>query len=649
MVLIVNMDFFNKQALQGQGFKNKQGIKMINKHKGFSLVEATIVLGVLSTATIGVIHNRIDNAEKQAAFQIIQDAATIIQAVDHRIALDGYDPSLWVNKEWNNNNDVLNVLIKKDLVSQNSTSCSGGAWNPVNVNEQQAKIIECGLWENKNLSDLDFKASLNTDGLGFIQNFDLDISFTDQDAFSQYYKTFKQAISEVGKYQNQISGEHEYSFYSKNTNTQITNTECITEGSDCYIKMRFNREGGEEYIRADGKNSLIEEHLTFVDTIGNSPMKCIRWKNTNTDGTGAWTSSATTNDENCGIGVYDKENPQPAVADIVAETGTFENVLLNQECNLYSRDAATNTVSQNGKSPCGALKKKNGSVFEILQVVDSIYAENILSEEGSFNLLNVDKLVSNDITTETMKSLTQANIKDVNISEWVTITGSITSLQDATATTKMKAPVGDFDNVNIDLEYVETQINNMKLGLNNLDFGYNAKVSTWQATSWGSCSASCGGGTQNRNVYCPSGKVCVGNKPSRSQSCNTQACPVPVCLKTEWVTWGQRGHYKLQCVQWGETVNSIPRSAWTVSAWSSCTTGACTGTQTRRVTCSAKYCDLNKPITTQTCYNSSYRERRWSNGGRDESGSWETRTVHCSPPSSSERRDDTQRNDRNGW
>ena len=49
-------------------------------------------------------------------------------------------------------------------------------------------------------------------------------------------------------------------------------------------------------------------------------------------------------------------------------------------------------------------------------------------------------------------------------------------------------------------------------------------TTSWRATSWGGCSKSCGGGTQRRTVTCPSGFVCPGSKPSTSRSCNTQQC-----------------------------------------------------------------------------------------------------------------------------
>ena len=56
----------------------------------------------------------------------------------------------------------------------------------------------------------------------------------------------------------------------------------------------------------------------------------------------------------------------------------------------------------------------------------------------------------------------------------------------------------------------------------------------WNTGSWGTCSASCGGGTQTRSVTClrndgqtVADSLCTkyaGSKPAASQQCNTQSC-----------------------------------------------------------------------------------------------------------------------------
>jgi len=63
----------------------------------------------------------------------------------------------------------------------------------------------------------------------------------------------------------------------------------------------------------------------------------------------------------------------------------------------------------------------------------------------------------------------------------------------------------------------------------------NCASYVWQSSSWGGCSASCGGGLQSRSVSCvlsgtstaaaESNCAFAGTKPAASQMCNTSPCP----------------------------------------------------------------------------------------------------------------------------
>lgn len=126
---------------------------------------------------------------------------------------------------------------------------------------------------------------------------------------------------------------------------------------------------------------------------------------------------------------------------------------------------------------------------------------------------------------------------------------------------------------------------------------------SWETGSWGSCSASCGGGTQTRTAtckrsdgytvpdsYCTKAGIA---KPAVSQSCNTQSC-------TSY-TW-QTGSYGL------------------------CSSDCGTGTKTRSVYCQRNdgtkvgdsFCSGTKPSTSTSCTPSCYQEY----------GSWKTVLSH---------------------
>ncbi|MEI6711889.1 MAG: thrombospondin type-1 domain-containing protein, partial [bacterium] len=130
---------------------------------------------------------------------------------------------------------------------------------------------------------------------------------------------------------------------------------------------------------------------------------------------------------------------------------------------------------------------------------------------------------------------------------------------------------------------------------------------TWQYSNWGSCSSTCGGGTQTRTVWCVDNLgytvnnwQCTGTMPSTSQSCNTQPC-----ASYSWVT----------------------------GTWGTCNNGQ----QTRSVTCQNNstgaivgnsYCSgTSQPSTTQSCISYTYS---WITGtwGSCINGT-QTRSVAC--------------------
>ncbi|KAM9646229.1 papilin isoform 2-T2 [Trichechus inunguis] len=116
----------------------------------------------------------------------------------------------------------------------------------------------------------------------------------------------------------------------------------------------------------------------------------------------------------------------------------------------------------------------------------------------------------------------------------------------------------------------------------------------WKTGPWAPCSASCGGGSQSRSVYCVSANgagiqeaaneaECTGLpwKPPTTQACNLQRC----------AAWSSE--------PWGE--------AWHVGTWGLCSKSCSSGTRKRQVVCAIgppSHCEslqLSKPADVEPC------------------------------------------------
>lgn len=163
----------------------------------------------------------------------------------------------------------------------------------------------------------------------------------------------------------------------------------------------------------------------------------------------------------------------------------------------------------------------------------------------------------------------------------------------------------------------------------------------WMARSYGACGASCGGGTQTREVVCQAtqgdvitevaASLCTAaSQPASSQSCNTLAC-----------------------------TNVTPTYWWFIGDWSSCTGRTRRGTQTREVHCAqtgsfTRVASLlcaslgTAPANSRSCYTTerssaaaaesqySWDASEWGSCSRACSGGTRVRSVRCVDASDNE-------------
>ncbi|EIV8508213.1 prepilin-type N-terminal cleavage/methylation domain-containing protein [Vibrio parahaemolyticus] len=349
---------------------------------GFTLIEmlGVVALAGIGTATLIDMGKENLNAENK---QFITDRiVSVMEGFDKRIAKDGYDAAVWDTKSWTDNQQVLIDLFDNQL--------------DLNIN-----TIPLGLT---------ISASLNSDNVNFVDEFELVLGYESADDFEANQKMFTALQYELsGKAINTVSGDVEYGYYHKTTNASLSRLECNKAKNDCLLKASWFRYGGHEYINVDGSNSLIAEHLTFIEGYGQSPLKCIRWSEQTTSGVKKWHKETV---EECGIGIYKKIN-EPLLAELNVNTFLAKAVMLDKQCKVFDHNG-TKVVDTGKTSPCGMLN--NGT--DVVQIIETTMAENSIynqfySENSNINQLITDEIITEHVEVNTIKVFGLTTIKDL--------------------------------------------------------------------------------------------------------------------------------------------------------------------------------------------------------------------------------------------
>ena len=454
----------------------------MNKKKGMTLIESLIALVVTTGISMTMVKAYTEKTKQENYESYASDLNNILKAVDQRIAVDGYDYDKWSTVSWSDS-DILD-LIKKDLQGINSV-CGEGTWVP-SYGDDDLKLVSCDLLQ-KNPYNTKISADLTTDSNGFVNTFKIKYKFDSDDSFLKDFTNVKNILRKAkSMITANLSGSVYYETVNDTTGVNISFKECIDLESDCAFVATLNNIGESDSVKTDGSNSMFASHLSFVPTKGSSsPLKCIKWENSEDDGTGIWTRKDV---EDCGVGIYENNN-SAVMVDVAATNGTFKNILLENECFVYKWDAGDVALTTE-KSPCGMTK--DGT--EIYQVVDNTIANTTTTrslsagairskvaviEDLTVSVAKIDSIISPLINVNTLNVLNALNVtglstftKDVKMNENLDIVGTV-SANSGSITTLLSddATLENIDNTNLITQKIDIKDQLILSKINNAGSG----------------------------------------------------------------------------------------------------------------------------------------------------------------------------------
>lgn len=368
-------------------------MQLIYREKGLSLFETLLSLSVVIILFSTFMYFYLDHQREQQAVVFGKDVVSIVTAFDKRIHVDGWDVSNFKNgTEWNNANTFIEML-NTEFIAKNTSCGTSKSWVPVLESEKNTQLIPCNFW-TKIPYEFNVRASINVDPTGYIKKFIVTFQSKNNEDFAKNFRFYNKAkmTANANDSLNVTGGHHFYFATLADTATRVSVTKCLALKTDCVLVAVYDREGGYEYLRVDGENSILNATITFKESKNSSKLQCFKWFKSNA---GVWSNSQV----NCGMGIYAKTG-HPVSVDVAVANTTQSRVLLDKNCNVYGLTG--HIVEEKSTSPCGILRTDSGD--EIYQVVDIVSAKS-----GYIQTLYNSDIISNKINTQyadIMKDLT---------------------------------------------------------------------------------------------------------------------------------------------------------------------------------------------------------------------------------------------------
>lgn len=364
---------------------------IFNKKLGVTLIESIISLSLIST---GVISGTVFYLDKQASEQLDFEAKRInyiISGFDSRFHLDGYSNLLWKQEKTANTNDKVKKILENSLISTYNRECGlASGWNPQQEDEKEQSLMPCD-YTDLSKSNFNYTFKLESDPNNFIERIELLIST--KESVVEIEK-FNKNLENLINVRNRLPKEEQITYsglkdfyFAKEADPEkrITLNECTKAKENCVIVASWDRAGETEELRRDGKNSIINDHISFRTDSFSDPLLCDFWNYNEVTKNYDLIES-----EKCGLGIYEQDIDTPFIK-ALGENLNTEGVFLNASCNSYKSNAAGYLIAD-GVVPCGIYEDKNN--LKIMTISSNLDAESA----------SVSDLVSKEVTSETMNN-----------------------------------------------------------------------------------------------------------------------------------------------------------------------------------------------------------------------------------------------------
>lgn len=365
------------------------------KNNGITLIETLLSVTIVMAIVVSALYWYLDNQREQQAIIFGKDLVSIITAFDKRIHVDGWDDTNFKNgKDWTGSSAVIGML-NTEFIAKNASCGQTNNWVPVLDKEKNTKLLPCNFWSRVPY-DLSPDAKITSDVEGFVKNFTVVFKSKNDIEFMNNFRFYNKAkITANVKDSLNITGSHQFYFASVSSpSVKITNNECLSLKASCALVAVYDREGGNEYLRVDGTNSVIGAAVTFKESKGDPKLRCVRWEKD--FGTNSWESKTV----DCGIGIYDKTKT-PVAVEVAVNATTTERVMLDKLCPVFTHNGADQLINSGSTAPCGMYQQNDSGNMVAYQVIENLsadkgliktlYADTIFTDKVNVNYLTVKK------------------------------------------------------------------------------------------------------------------------------------------------------------------------------------------------------------------------------------------------------------------